>query len=604
MHSHNLRNAPFVLLDDSRSPHLAKGSYLFHSPDYIIEAHSFEDIQTALEAIDEAVEKGFFVAGWIAYEAAASMENRLKSLINKKADEALIWMMVTKHREVLTAQEVGKLFSNAEQGNTRQFRNSFGQSPLSEQSYMEAQKRIHNYISAGDVYQINYTFPLPIEISGDTFSLYKQLRENQPVPYGALISTDTTTVLSLSPELFLEKTGTRLKSKPMKGTAARGLDAREDAHVSDFLKSDEKSKAENLMIVDLIRNDLSKISKPGSVKVPSLFDTEKYRTLFQMTSTVVAEEKDSLLPSDALTSMFPCGSVTGAPKIRAMEVINELEKSPRGIYCGTIGYFSKENWALNVPIRTIILNENQQGRLSVGSGVVADSCPKGEYQECLLKAQFTERNTPDFDLIESLLFKNGHYQNLDAHLSRLEESATYFGFPFSRKNITEQLEYHQSDLLSDTTYKIRLLYNKYGASTVTSDQVNIEASEKIETVILSEHIIDSNNLFYRHKTTNRTLYTQEYQSASQAGYADVLFFNEKGHLTEGAISNIIIQKNGTFYTPPVSDGLLPGIMRSVLCRTKDISITSITRERLLSADALYICNAIRGMRRVNLFTST
>ncbi|MCK0069116.1 aminodeoxychorismate synthase component I [Kordiimonas laminariae] len=597
MNNIDLHTTPFVLLDDSQVSHVAGNSYLFHNPEYIIQAKSFEDIPRALTAIDEAVEAGFYTAGWISYEVGYYFEKRLHHLLSRSAEEPLIWMMVTTHREALTPNQVETLLHTSRRGNKKTFSTKFKKPDLAEAEYNKAIANIHEFIEAGDVYQINFTFPLPVEIKGCRLELYNELRKNQPVSFGAYINTGETEVLSFSPELFLERKDNQLKSKPMKGTAARGKDIEEDALIEQFLVNDDKSRAENLMIVDLIRNDLSRIAKPGSVQVPKLFETEKYNTLFQMTSTVTAAAIKDLTPTQALAAMFPCGSVTGAPKVRAMEIIAELEPQARGVYCGTIGYFHSKNWSLNVPIRTLVRNDNLKGRLSVGSGIVADSNPKGEYQECLLKARFTERTVNEFALIESLLVEENECKNLDLHMKRMKSSADYFNFTFPKSEIENALRDHASIL--SKKHKLRLLLNKTGTYSITSDQLS-EPIQRHGKIKLSQKRTDSTDVFLRHKTTNRSLYNEEFKHAVAEGYQDILFVNQHGFITEGAISNIFAEIDGNLYTPPLSDGVLPGIHRASMLENNLAIVRSLTLSDLQKAEALYIGNAIRGLRKITI----
>ncbi len=604
----DLHNAPLVLLDDSRPAHKGQPSLLFHNPDHIIRADSFEELETAFKAIDDAVDKGFHVAGWIAYECARHFEPTLAKAITRKAKEPLVWMIATQHRKLLSASDVSKLFHTADRGNARQAELKKFAPSQSEADYVKALEKVHDYITAGDVYQINHTLPIPVELKGPATSLYNKLRQRQPVSFGAYIDTGEDKILSLSPELFLEKKGDQLSARPMKGTAPRGRTLEEDSEAKQSLRDDPKSQAENLMIVDLIRNDLSRISEAGSVEVPALFDIEQYPTLLQMTSTVTARANTSLTPYELLKAMFPCGSVTGAPKVRAMEVIQSLETSPRGVYCGTIGYFSPQtetseaSWCLNVPIRTLVLDRNGDGRLSVGSGVVADSDPTGEYEECLLKAAFTDREPVQFSLIETMRCEDGQITRLSGHLQRLKDSATYFDFSYDHSQVENTLQEHIDAVETlDQTRRIRLLMDRWGATSVTSTPINHAENSSDITVCLSAIHTNSNDPFLFHKTTNRPLYDEAIKAVMEMGHADVLFFNEQGHLTEGAISNVFVEKDGILYTPPITSGVLPGTLRSDLIENRsDVKEKILTKFDLETADHLYIGNALRGLRSVTL----
>ena len=614
----DLRQAPFVLLDDSRRPHKAGRSVLFHSPEEIICARRLQDVGPALARMDACLADGYHLAGWIAYECAAYFEPRLRASMKAKAGEPLIWMLATREAQPLSSHELDELFMASRRGSGRKCMLTFGEARETPESYARALNRVHDYIAAGDVYQINHTFPLPCTLDGDPLALYEQLRMSQPVPYGAFIDTGETgkgeawQVLSLSPELFVERVGDRLACRPMKGTAPRGRTTGEDAAIAAELKGDPKSRAENLMIVDLIRNDLSRIAAPGSVRVPALYEVEAYPTLHQMTSTVTADAPEGLVPSDLLRALFPCGSVTGAPKVRAMEIIAELEKAPRGIYCGAIGHFSPAEgklparWSLNVPIRTLVFDGEGEGRLSIGSGVVADSATKAEYEECLLKARFAREESESFSLIETLrLDVDGSYHLLDRHMARLADSAAYFDFALNMDTVTEVLGDHAAAFEgAGDARRVRLLVGPRGSASVTSTALPANPVAPAR-VCLAAARTNSGDPFLAHKTTRRQVYDGAFARAFTAGYADILFFNERDELTEGAISTVFIVKDGRWFTPPIEAGVLPGILRTELLTsgTNDVTVAPISRPELLAADEIYIGNSVRGLRAVTLDTT-
>jgi len=611
----DLRQAPFVLLDDSRPPHKAGRSVLFHAPDEVIRADRLEDVGVALARMDACLADGYHLAGWIAYECAAHFEPKLKRVMKPRPGEPLIWMIATRQAKVLDGSALGDLFLASSRGTGRKSQLAFGDALETEASYTSALNRVHDYIAAGDVYQINHTFPLPCTLDGDALSLYERLRMNQPVPYGAFIDTgddekgQSWRVLSLSPELFVERFGDTLTCRPMKGTAPRGRTTAEDARIAADLRSDAKSRAENLMIVDLIRNDLSRIAAPGSVRVPALYEVEAYPTLHQMTSTVTAQAPEGLTPSALLAALFPCGSVTGAPKVRAMEIIAELEKAPRGVYCGAIGHFSPAEgtmparWSLNVPIRTLVLDRFGAGRLSIGSGVVADSSTQAEYEECLLKARFAREEAESFSLIETMrLDADGSYHLLERHMARLIDSAAYFDFALDMDVVQEVLADHAA-AFADTgeARRVRLLVGPRGSASVTSTVLPAQPVMAAK-VCLSAARTSSADAFLAHKTTRRQVYDGTFARAFDAGYADVLFFNERDELTEGAISTVFVVTDGRWTTPPLEAGVLPGILRTELLESgaHDIAVAPVSRADLMAADEIYIGNSVRGLRRVTL----
>jgi para-aminobenzoate synthetase/4-amino-4-deoxychorismate lyase len=347
-----------------------------------------------------------------------------------------------------------------------------------------------------------------------------------------------------------------------------------------------------------MRNDLGRICEYGSVRVDQLFAVEKYETLFQMTSEVSGTLRPGVRSSDIFASLFPCGSVTGAPKHRTMEIIQELEGGPRGVYTGAIGFFSPAREAVfSVPIRTVVL-ENNRGAMGVGSGIVIDSQAEEEYRECLLKFEFLTRREETFQLLESILWIDG-YSFLPLHLERMESSAAYFGFNFDRASILEALEDVGKRLACGARTKVRVLLERSGAVKVTHTSVAEQTGSG--TVTISTIRVSSSDRFLRHKTTRRRLYDEQYQQALLQGYDEVLFLNERNEVTEGAISNVFVEKDGQWFTPQVECGLLPGNYRRHLLETKPAAAERrLHLEDLASADAVYICNAVRGCRRVTV----
>jgi para-aminobenzoate synthetase / 4-amino-4-deoxychorismate lyase len=382
----------------------------------------------------------------------------------------------------------------------------------------------------------------------------------------------------------------------MKGTMMRGRDSAEDAEAALRLQNDEKNRAEHVMIVDLLRNDLGRICAMGSVHVEDIFSVEKYRTLFQMTSTISGTLRRGVGYYDIFRSMFPSGSITGAPKIRTMQIIRELEQKAREVYTGAIGFISPDRTSIfNVAIRTLVL-KGDRARMGVGGGIVADSHPSDEYQECLLKASFLVRSQPSFQLVETMLWDH-RFAFLTMHLDRMESSASYFDFPFDRASITSQLLEQANRFPAGERYRVRLLLDSAGKITVTSTTLLREGA--MAYVRLSSERTSSEDVFLRHKTTCRDRYERLHAEARADGFDEILFLNEKEEVTEGAISNLFILSEGRLFTPPLSSGLLPGVFRRHL-----LEIDATAEERVLtvqdleSADGVFLCNAVRGMRQV------
>ena len=620
-------NIPFVLLDDSRTADIAGTSLLFHSPHDIICARSLADVPFAIEQVDAAVAAGAFVAGWMAYECGAVFEPRIRAVQKHQANEPLVWMLVTHCCEKLSSAEaqnwLDQMAGNPIEGEKGQGEIKLSEPTVSATAYGRSAERIKNYIDAGDIYQANFTFPYECTLEGSPIRAYQNLRARQPVEFGALINTGSEIIMSFSPELFVSRDAGSLKAKPMKGTAARAISAEEDNCAIAALSRDEKSRAENLMIVDLIRNDLSRVAAKGSVAVTDMFTVETLPTLHQMTSGVTATAGDNLAPSRLLEALFPCGSVTGAPKIRAMEIIAELETGPRGVYCGAIGHFSPAtethllNWSLNVPIRTVVLDSKGRGRLSVGSGIVADSNIDEEYAECILKAAFAvpltenpdEKLEADFCLIETMRVQAGEVFEKSRHISRLMSSAKHFGIPLCEDSILAEMKLALEHPLASKN-------NGVGGGVLSKMRMTVDVCGKIVAQVSSlvdplaaplrvgvaQNVIDSNDLMRHHKTSRRSLYDRASKLASQLGLADILFVNERGEVAEGAISNIFIETADGWYTPPLDCGVLPGVLRAKMLETQlpRLEEKILFLHDLENADALYIGNALRGLRRVEI----
>lgn len=501
---------------------------------------------------------------------------------------------------------------------------------------------IHEFIRAGDVYQLNFTAPLRAPAPGSAAAFYARLRGSQPAAYGAFLHWQPgRRILSFSPELFFrvdtEQTSRRIVTRPMKGTARRGRTTGEDRAIAEWLRNDAKNRSENLMIVDLVRNDLGRVARFGSVHTEKLFAVERLPTLWQMTSSVTAELRPDVGFEAIFRALFPCGSVTGAPKVRAMQLIGELEDEPRGIYTGAIGFFSPRQTVFNVAIRTLEL-DGEQGAMGVGSGIVIDSDPAAEYRECLLKAEFLTRSArPRFSLLESLLWENG-YPLLDVHLDRLEDSAQYFDFPCARAEVKAALETRAQEFADQKARKVRLLLDADGEIQITFEPLAFAsgpnlthdcdpvrggaaneskdlrwsscaaallagrpASESIGLVRIAAERTDPADPMLFHKTTHRPLYSRAFAEAQRSGFDDVLFSNTRGELTEGAISNVFVEKDGRWFTPPIECGLLPGVYRRYLLQVRaEMEERVLGEDDLRNADAIYLANAVRGLRKVAL----
>ncbi|WP_138380633.1 aminodeoxychorismate synthase component I [Luteithermobacter gelatinilyticus] len=576
-------------------------SYLYESPLDVITVNHPEELTQGFTAMEEALAAGYHLAGWISYESGLTLEERLRVHLPPRVEVPYLCFGVFDGRRRYLPDEAERYWREREERG----RAVIGDIRLSKAkaAYLSDIARIHEYLRAGDIYQVNYTLRAEFDFEGDSSALYAALRRAQRVSYGAYIQTADQDILSLSPELFLRRDGNRLLTRPMKGTLRRGRTVAEDQNLAARLREDEKNRAENLMIVDLLRNDLSKLARPGSVKVHSLYDVEKYATLFQMTSSIEAEVAAGVKNTDILRAMFPCGSVTGAPKIRAMEIIAELEGVPRGIYTGAIGYLTPDGeMCFNVPIRTVTLNRTGGGQMGIGSGIVADSAAQEEYEECLLKAAFLTRRQEEFALIETMRWTGaGGLEHLDAHLARLKDSAIYFDFACDLVRIRDDLIRHCARLDPTGSWRVRLLLSRDGMTSVTSTRLNPSPEGEERRFRLWPEAVDSRSPYLYHKTTRRSFYDDALQQARrESGCFEVLFTNERGELTEGSFTNLFVEKNGRLYTPPLEAGLLGGILRQRLLDEGRAREKRLFPEDLRAADKLYVGNSVRGLIRGRL----
>jgi para-aminobenzoate synthetase / 4-amino-4-deoxychorismate lyase len=590
-----------ILLETSRFDPVNENSYLFLNPVLVISTNEQSRIPEVFSQIEKALANRFHVAGYLSYECGYHFEQfagaspRLEGL-------PLAWFgayekpLVFNHaRGRFRGDDPIPPLEKASQESSKSIWNHVGLG-ITKDEYCASILKIKEYIAAGDTYQVNFTDEVLLRTQIPAPIVFQSLSKHQSVAYGALMNVAGHNILSFSPELFFKIDGRKIVTRPMKGTMPRGLDSAEDAQADLRLQNDEKNRSEHVMIVDLLRNDLGRICTMGSVHAESLFSVEKYETLLQMTSTVEGTLHPGISYYDIFRSMFPSGSVTGAPKIRTMQIIQELERNPRGVYTGAIGFISPNGSSVfNVAIRTLVMKDGTV-RMGVGGGIVADSDPADEYHECLLKAAFLTRPRHDFQLIETMLWEN-EFRFLSLHLDRLEASASYFNFGFDRGSALSQLHERSSSFPAGKPYRIRLLLDVTGGVTIDSCEFHAERSSG--SVTLSPVRTSSVDLFTRHKTTWREVYDLQYAAARAGGFDEVLFTNERGELTEGAISNLFVEQRGRLLTPPLTCGVLPGVFRRHLLETHPKAEERIlTLEDLKAADAVFLCNSLRGIRKV------
>ncbi len=557
---------------------------LFSSPIQIVEARKAEEITVALEQIRAFNASNYYCAGFISYEAGAAV----MGVEFEESDFPFLWFGVYEKPSPfkipnpdLNVPPYLELYSK-----------------IDFDSYTSGFEKIKKEIKAGNTYQINYTFRNYFESEIPPSLLFSYLYHNHPVPFGAFISNDHYQIASLSPELFVRRRGDKLTTRPMKGTASRSADYDLDQKRKRDLRNSEKERAENLMIVDLMRNDLGKLARPGSVKVPRLFEIEQYKTVHQMVSGVEARI-DSCSPAKIIQALFPSGSITGAPKKSSMNIISRVENTPRKIYTGSIGLFPPSgNFCLNIAIRTALFNSRKEtGELGIGGGIVSDGQPEKEWREAWLKSEFLNSGEFSFSLIETMCYSPGEgIELLPLHLKRLTRSAGYFNIPLDiaavRKKIAGKFEHIKK------AAALRLLLTREG-------QVRLEVKEippppedvKLKLALRSFNPVQKDKL--KHKTTDRSFYNKYRKKASENGFFEYVFYDRNGYITEGTISNVYIKKENWLLTPPLEVGVLPGVMREHLLENGQAREAKIHRKKLESAKDVYLSNALRGLIKVD-----
>ncbi|MDX1415786.1 MAG: aminodeoxychorismate synthase component I [Candidatus Promineifilaceae bacterium] len=557
----------------------------------VVETHEPGDIMEALREIDDAVStQGLYAAGFMSYEAAAAFDLAVHH--SNRDDLPLLWFG-------LYEQQKTNDFEAFPSTGDKEYQLGQWQANFEQGSYVEAVAAIKEHIARGDTYQVNFTMHLDTQFKGDPWAFFCSLVQAQQSDYSAYLNLGRHVICSASPELFFTLNGQRLMARPMKGTARRGHTSQEDRGLIADLQTSVKDRAENVMIVDMIRNDFGRIADIGSVQVPQLFTIEKYPTLLQMTSTVTADSGSSL--PQIMKAVFPCASITGAPKVRTMQIINALETRPRGLYTGCIGYMAPGRQAqFNVAIRTVVIDrETGVAGYGVGSGIVWDSDPLAEYEECRLKSKVLNRNWPSFDLFESLLWTpvEGYFL-LEKHLERIANSAEYFGFPVNKEELRKELIDFSRPLTKPC--KVRLLLDRFGNYKSQAVSLGDDSNVGSVTVGLAAEAVDADDIWLYHKTTHRQLYERAY--ASRPDCDEVILWNERGELTEATNSNIVLDLDGRLLTPPISSGLLGGTFRQLLLEQGQIAEGVLTIKDLRNCRQIYLINSVRRWRAANLLT--
>lgn len=556
----------------------------FRKPIRVIEARKLEEVLPCFQLVQDAVDEGLYAAGFLSYESAPAFDSAFQ--VVEGGTLPLLWFGIF-------SEPVSEEISSQGNYSLTEWKPS-----VTKEEYDQSIISIKDSIESGDTYQTNYTIRLKSDFQGDDLSYFQKLKRAQSSNYCAYIHTGEHSILSASPELFFHLKGDTITTKPMKGTVKRGRSYEEDQANAKWLYQSEKNRAENVMIVDLLRNDLGMIADKGTVAVSRLYDIEPYPTVHQMTSTITAKISENTQIADIFKALFPCGSITGAPKISTMKIIADLETAPREVYCGTIGFITPNREAVfNVPIRTVLI-EHQTGKAvyGVGGGITWDSTPDGEYDEILAKARLLVENRPEFQLLESLLLENGDYFLIEEHLKRLEESAQYFGFLSNFAKIKEAL-HEFADKNNSGVYKVRLLLSKNNELTLEAQE--LAKQEGAVKVMLGSQPIDNDDPFLFHKTTNRAIYTR-FQEKKPSDIFDVLLWNKSEELTEFTNGNVVLQINGELWTPPVQSGLLAGTFRSKLIAAGEIREKILTISDLKKCERIWFINSVRRWVEVQL----
>lgn len=599
----------FALLDDAQACQDHPSTRLYTNLTGILTCECARQFPSFIYQLEQALKKGWYAVAVLTYECGVALHHQENRMDRAKQKEDISYILLYERCEHLSKAAIDQWLDSHFPTQNTVSGIAHLTSNIDEKRFCAIIKRIQDYIKQGDTYQVNYTYRIKFDAYGEVAHLYQRLRQAQTVPFGAFITLpDNTVILSCSPELFLRHEKGQLITSPMKGTMAAD-DTSRVCH--EQLASHDKNRAENIMIVDLLRNDLGRIAQTGSVKVCDLFRVEQFNHVLQMTSTITALCRDNVQLIDILYALYPCGSITGAPKLRTMEIINQLESTPRGYYTGAIGWFDPleapspslytlPNFCLSVAIRTIHLhpplaNGIRPGVMGVGAGIVFDSIPKEEYQECQLKTRFLTQLPAQFSLIETMYITKEGCRHWGAHLTRLTKSATYFGIPLDILAIKKRIDEICAIQPQHTPIRLRLSLD--GVGTPHFEEAPIILIEKPIDAILSPVTQTSTSLWLKHKTTVRAVYNQAIQEAQQCGAFDMLFLNEKGMLTEGARTNVLVHIENQWYTPTLDAGLLPGVMRSVLLRDPNWNIVekNISIDMLQQANHLCLCNAIIGV---------
>ncbi|MCY7049914.1 aminodeoxychorismate synthase component I [Streptococcus parasanguinis] len=550
--------------------------YLFTKPIKELKTKNLDQVEALLREVEAYQEKGFYAVGYVSYEAAPAFEKKFAVHPAPLLGEYLLYFTI--HEEVETLPFPEDYEDVDLPANWKE--------EVEAPAYQEAIETIHHHIRQGDTYQVNYTVQLSQELKSDPLAIYNRLVVEQKAHYNAFIQHDDVSILSISPELFFEQDDRLLTTRPMKGTTRRGLTNQADLQEAAWLKADPKNRAENMMIVDLLRNDMNRISEIGSEQVTRLCQVEQYSTVWQMTSTIESRLRSEIDLVQTFRALFPCGSITGAPKISTMEIIQKTEKAPRGVYCGTIGILLPRGKRIfNVAIRTLQM-QGGQAIYGVGGGITWDSKWESEYQETKQKSAVLYRQEPRFELLTTGRIHQGELTFLEQHLTRLREASRYFAYPYDEQKLLKELQEELAHLESNLDYRCRIALQKNGTFHLEITELTDLPASYLQAQ-LTEQKLDLATPFTYFKTSQR-----DHLSQSER---EQIFHLPDGTLLETTIGNLVLEIGGQLYTPPAHLPLLDGIYRRHLLETQQVEEKLLTLKDLTDADRIYACNALRGL---------
>ena len=541
-----------------------------------LKTKDIKDVKPLLDELEAYQNEGYYAVGYVSYEAAPAFETKFQVIDGPLMSEYLLYFTV---HETVQTEPIPLTYDPITLPKS-------WQELTSAEEYKAAIEHIHHHIRQGDTYQVNYTVQLQQNLTADPFVIYNRLVVEQNAHYNAFIQHDDVSIISISPELFFKKDGDKLTTRPMKGTTNRGLTTETDLAQARWLAQDQKNRSENMMIVDLLRNDMNRISKIGSEDVKSLCQVEQYSTVWQMTSTIETQLLTNRSLCDVFQALFPCGSITGAPKIATMEIIKKVEKQPRGVYCGAIGILVPQGPSIfNVAIRTLQMEETK-AIYGVGGGITWDSNWESEYEETKQKAAVLYRQNPKFDLISTGRIHQGKLLFLEEHIKRLQESSRYFDYPFNAEKAHNQATALCQSLDLDTDYRLKLSLKKDG-------ELKFEHSQLTN---LSDDFCQARLVEQRHPLERPyTFFKTSYRPHLNIEPHEQIYYNHEGQLLETSIGNIVLKIEDQLYTPPVHLGLLNGIYRQSLIAENKLKEKVLTVKDLKQAQAIYGCNAVRGL---------